>query len=114
MELLTYMDHGLLFAILIVLVFIAVTGHRLRSEVAHLRSVIESGLNHFMFDWHTHSMGSIGGWEGGFCIWVFRGGKWTLEGDFCLEGYEPGPPPCGVGLMEGYAVRQLAVRKRPL
>ncbi len=113
MDLLAFLACGLLLAILVVLIVIAVTIRGLRSDICQFRSVTEHGMNYFMFNRQSSPLGSVGKCDGGFSVWVFRGGQWKLEGNYCLEGYEPGPPPYRSGLMEGYAVRQLAVKKRP-
>jgi hypothetical protein len=112
MEVITYLACGLLFAILVVLILIAVIVQGLRRDAFHLRLIIESGLYYFMYERPMYPMGTTHRPEGGFCVWVFRGGEWKLEGNYCTVGYEPGPPPNRTGVIEGYAVRQLAVKKR--
>lgn len=107
MEMLAYLAVAALFVLLGVVIDIAV-------NVRRLRSVVTNGLHYFMFEHHAYPSGPVyNRYEGGFCIWVFRGGKWTLEADFCEEGYEPGAPPSRTGDIEGYAIRQLGVKKRP-
>ncbi len=103
---LAYLATAALFVLLGVVIDIAVS-------VRRLRSVVANGLHYLMFEYHAYPTGHSYKYEGGFCIWVFRGGKWTLEADFCEEGYEPGAPPARTGEMEGYAIRQLGVKKRP-
>jgi hypothetical protein len=103
----------ILLAILIVLIDVARTARQLRGDASLMRSIVEHGLHYFMFDRHgSHFFGSIPPVDCGFCVWVFRRGNWQIEGNYCAEGYEPGPPPSRAGVIEGYAVRQLAVKKR--
>jgi len=45
----------------------------------------------------------------GYSIWVFREGRWKLEENRCLAGFEPGGPPAVPGAFEGDRIRQEGV-----
>lgn len=113
MEPLAYLAYAALFLIVGVMIDLAITARRLRNEVSRLRATLEHGLHYFIFVHSAYPKGTLYNHEGGFSIWAFRGGKWQLEADYCREGYEPGPPPTRTDVIEGYAIRQLGVKKRP-
>ncbi len=113
MELLAYIACAALFLILGVMIDVAITARRLRDEASRLRAALEHGLHYFIFVRPHYPNGTLHSHEGGFCVWVFRGGDWKLEANYCQEGYEPGAPPTRTDVIEGYAIRQLGVKKRP-
>lgn len=53
-----------------------------------------------------HAIGSSGGWV----VWLFKDGRWTLSQKQVNKGYVHGPPPAFPGRYEGQRVQQDAVR----
>jgi hypothetical protein len=43
---------------------------------------------------------------GGYALWVFRGGVWTVQKLECGEGYQAGDPPRQQGRFEGEVVKK--------
>jgi len=112
-EMLAYLACAALFVLLGVVIDIAISVRRLKDEASRLRAVVEKVLHYFMFVYPAYPKGTLYEYEGGFSIWMFRRGEWKLEANFCKEGYEPGAPPSRTGVNEGFAIRQLGVKKRP-
>jgi hypothetical protein len=104
-------------AALLVLVGIAldhaVTSRRLRSEVSELIERVHKGVDELLFHNSAYAVGRALEQEGGFCVWEYRGGQWTLVEDYSEHGFGPGQPPNRPDAFEGLAVRQLSVKKPP-
>jgi hypothetical protein len=112
-ELLAYVAVGALAVLLGLVIDVALSIRRIRTEATQLRTTVEKGMHFLMFDKPAYPPGTQPKYEGGFGVWVYRGGVWRLEANFSAEGYEPGPPPSRPGEYEGYAIRQLSVKKKP-
>jgi hypothetical protein len=111
-ELLTYLAVGALAVLVGLMIDVALSVRRIRSESTQLRTTVEQGMHYLMFEKPEYPPGTMPKFAGGFSVWVYRGGAWRLEANFSDEGYEPGPPPSGPGEHEGYAIRQLSVKKK--
>jgi hypothetical protein len=109
METVAYVACALLVVVLGVLTDIAVSARAIKSTLARQQAQLEAAIDIFI------KCSYPTGWskkdEAGICVWVFRGGVWKLEGKYCGEGYEPGPPPSRKDAVEGYAVKQVCVKK---
>lgn len=46
---------------------------------------------------------------GGFSVWCFQGGAWSLMEDNSAPGFVRGPPPAAPGLYDGYCMKVASV-----
>jgi hypothetical protein len=111
-EMMGYVGTGALVILVAASVAVVVMLRGLQSDVAGLRDVVEKGLHYLMYDQKLYGRPRPDE-DCGFSIWTYRNGVWQLAGNYCGEGYEPGPPPTRKGVHEGYSVRQLGVKKKP-
>jgi hypothetical protein len=111
METLAYLAWALLALLAVGLVYVVVISQTVLKTLTRQERLIEFIAQRCGFGPSGGGTHMFGDPDYGFCIWVFRDGKWSLSDDFSREGSEPGPPPRHPGSYEGEAVRKPSVKK---